>query len=192
MANIDLDGFVLRRLEEFDAVPLYKYRNDKETTQLLGGFSLGFSMSAMHQWVQKTNEATDRIVWAIAKKRDDYCVGHIGLYEIDHRIRKAQIGTFIGDRNEWGKGLGTSTQAAVLRFGFLELNLNRIESIVLEGNKAMLRIKDKFGFRQEGVLRDYQYRNGRYHRAILLSLLRAEWLGEAEESWDSIGQRDRQ
>ena len=41
----------------------------------------------------------------------------------------------------------------------------------LGGVKAYL----KSGFQQEGVLREDSHRDGEYHDAIVMSILRAEW-----------------
>jgi RimJ/RimL family protein N-acetyltransferase len=173
--TICLNEVVLRRPEPRDAEQLYVYRNDWDVICSLGGFSRGYSLKDLAEWVEYHRTRQDEILWTIADRETDRCLGHIGLYKIDHRVRSAELAILLGDKTRWGHGLGHAVTQAVLEFGFAQLNMNRIELTVLENNLAALHLYNKLGFMQEGVLRQAQYRNGAYLNVVQMGLLRGEF-----------------
>ena len=65
---------------------------------------------------------------------------------------------------------------ALLRFGYLEMDLNRIEATTHIENDPSQRVLIKLGFQREGILREYYCQDGQYNDQIQFSLLRKEWL----------------
>ncbi len=179
--NLTVEGFVLRAPEPDDVPALYSYRNDAEVASALGGFSHRLSKEDLLQWVEFHRRRSDECVWVIAEAGNGKCVGHVGLYEIDYRIRKAEFAICIGEKALWGKGLGERITRAVLDYGFRQLNLHRIELSVLETNARALRLYESMGFDREGVLRDAQFKNGRYISVILMAVFQEDWSRETQE-----------
>jgi RimJ/RimL family protein N-acetyltransferase len=77
-----------------------------------------------------------------------------------------------------GRGHGTETQRQLADLFFLHTNVNRVEAHTDAKNLAEQRALEKAGFRQEGVTRGAQWREGAYHDGYLYSILRAEWEGQ--------------
>ncbi len=175
MAHIRLDEVYLRQFEPEDVEALYRFRNDPEVTRTLCGFSVGYSRKKLAERIERLRDDRRNIIWAIALNENNLCVGHVGLYDIDHRVRKAVIGTLIGEKKLRGRGLGYRVKKAVFDYGFSELNLHKIESLVLENNPANIRINQKLGLTREGLLRDYQFREGKYLNVVVMSVLEEEW-----------------
>lgn len=167
----------LRRPEPKDAAQLFIYRNDWEVTQFLGGFSMGYAPEDLKEWVERHRKLTNEVIWIIAEKSTDLCLGHVGLYNIDHRVRKAEFAILIGDKTQWGKGLGTQVSKSVINYGFEQLNLHRIELDVVSNNPRAVQLYEKLGFRHEGIRRDAQFRDGLYVDVINMGLL------EHERNW---------
>ena len=63
----------------------------------------------------------------------------------------------------------------VLKYGFTELNLNRIEALVLPENAASQHLLDRLGFPQEGLLRQYEKTRGQFDDLYMYFLLQTEW-----------------
>jgi RimJ/RimL family protein N-acetyltransferase len=166
---------VLRPFEPHDVAHLYKFRNDWQVTQYLGGFSSGFSRRNLQEWIKFHRNRDDEVLWAIADKKSDQCIGHVGLYKIDPRLRKGEFAIVIGDVKRQGKGIGRSATVAMIEWGFRQLNLHKISLSVLANNKRAIRLYETLGFRHEGVLRDEQFRDRRYVNVVLMSLLDKEW-----------------
>jgi RimJ/RimL family protein N-acetyltransferase len=169
-----LSTTLLRKLEPEDAPNLYRFRNDPEVVRGLGGFSSGYTLQAIQEWVERCGKAFDDLVWAIACRESNICLGHAGLYQIDHRVRSCEFGILIGDPSQWGKGIGKEVTSAIIAYGFGELNMNRVELSVLASNTRALRLYQSLGFVQEGVKRKAQYRAGEYLDVVLMSMLRHE------------------
>lgn len=165
---------VLRPPEPHDATRLYQYKNDIEVASLLGGFHAGLSRTDVAEWIESHRRNKSDVIWAIADRDDDSCLGHVGLYQVDHRIRSAEFAIMIGARDRWGKGLGREVTSHVVEWGFSNLNLNRVSLSVLAGNDRAIRLYRSLGFVEEGRLRQAQYKNGAYVDVVLMSVLRSE------------------
>lgn len=175
--NHRVGDVVLRKPETKDSETLYLYKNDPEVALALGGFSLGYSRADIADWIERHRGRTDEVIWVIAHADDDRCLGQTGLYQIDHRIRKAEFAIMIGDPAMRGQGRGKAITNHVLRYGFQHLNLNRIELNFLSNNDPARRLYESLGFREEGVMRQAQFKGGRYLDVVHMALLRSE-LGE--------------
>ncbi|MEZ4223852.1 MAG: GNAT family protein [Polyangiaceae bacterium] len=173
--NFSLEGALLRRPEPKDVDALYAQKNDPEVANALGGFSMGYARADISEWVERHRRMGGELIWVIAATSDDTCLGHVGLYNIDHRIRKAEFAIMLGAKERQGQGLGKRVTRFVLDYAFDNLNLNRVELSLLASNARAKRLYDSLGFVQEGVQRQAQFKNGEYLDVILMSLLRDEW-----------------
>jgi RimJ/RimL family protein N-acetyltransferase len=177
---IDLGETVLRALEPTDADSLYSFRNDWEVIQHLGGFSAGFSRANLEDWIKRHSNRADEVLWTIAEAVTNKCIGHVGLYQIDNRVRKAEFAIVIGDRKWWGQGLGKKVTEVVVTWGFSQLNLHKITLGVLTNNSRAIHIYEALGFRCEGVLRDEQFRDGKYLDLMFMAMFEDDWRAREE------------
>jgi RimJ/RimL family protein N-acetyltransferase len=99
--------------------------------------------------------------------------GICALENIRERSRTAELGIWIAERH-WGRGLGTDAVRTLCRFGFREMNLQRVELRVFETNPRAQRAYAKAGFREEGRLRRGHFVDGRYVDVVLMGLLAEE------------------
>ncbi len=173
--NYLLGDFLLRRPESADLEALYAQKNDPEIAALLGGFTLGYAMADLRDWLDDHRKRSDEVIWAIVRRTDEHCVGHVGLYQIDYRIRDAEFAIMLGEKSVWGQGLGRTCTRFALDFGFRELNLNRIHLSVLATNERAIHLYHTLGFRDEGQLRAAQFKGGLYIDVVLMGLLQSEY-----------------
>jgi [ribosomal protein S5]-alanine N-acetyltransferase len=183
--RIVLESVVLRRPEERDVDQLYEFRNDWSVAESLVGFSTGYSRRDLVEWVERHRTQRNEVLWAIAERENDRCIGHVGLYNVDHRVRKADFGILIGDTAWHGRGVGTSVSSAVMDYAFRQLNLHRVQLFVLEDNSRARHLYEKLGFRMEGTLRDDQFRNGSFCASICMGILDDEWRRTVERQGDA-------
>ncbi len=172
---IEIGDLILRPLELKDVTSLYRFRNDWEIVRFLGGHSVGYSHADLESWIKSHSSRADEILWAIAERGTDECVGHVGLYKIDYRVGKAEFAIVIGDTRWLGRGYGTRVTRTLIEWAFLQLNLSKVSLAVLDNNQRALHIYEKLGFKREGVLKDEQIRDGKYLDLILMAVFRAEW-----------------
>lgn len=174
----ELPGFRLRMPEVSDVDDLYRIKNDIEVAAPLVGFSRGYSRTDLNDWLEAHRKRSDEILWILADPETDRCIGHIGLYQIDHRIRKAAFGILI-DRRHWGRGVGREATLFAIRYGFRVLALERIELSVLATNERAIRIYRKLGFIEEGRLRRAQVKDGAWVDVVLMAILLQEFRPDA-------------
>ena len=112
--------------------------------------------------------------WGIVLKKDNKFIGTLGLNGLQLKNKKAEIGYEIHP-SYWRKGYTSEAIHEVLRYSYLELELNRIGAVVYLENEASSNLLEKLGFKKEGVLRDYLFQNNSYHTTSMFSLLKREW-----------------
>jgi RimJ/RimL family protein N-acetyltransferase len=116
------------------------------------------------------------IIFGVALKSDNRLIGLVGLKDINYVNQSAEFYVIIGDRTIQGRGYGTEATKLMFQYGFMELNLNRIQTQDMEGNIGGWRADEKAGMKYEGTLRQVILRFGKYHDVRVYSILRSEYL----------------
>lgn len=165
----------LRLVEEQDLKRLVAWRNDPKVRR---GFFTTFPLSQGGQraWYEDLLKRQDRKLF-IVETGEGVPVGTVGLDHIDWKNQKAEFGNALIAREHWGHGYGTDAARTLVRFGFEELNLNRIYLEVYAWNETAIRVYEKCGFQVEGVLRQNFFAGGQFHDTVLMALLRDRWKG---------------
>ncbi|MCF7798162.1 MAG: GNAT family N-acetyltransferase [Lentisphaeria bacterium] len=101
--------------------------------------------------------------------------GLVDLHAIDTTNKHASIGYWLGKQYE-GLGIMTRAVEALIRYGFMKLQLERIEICVVPDNTRSRAIPERLGFTLEGTLRHYQRHNKNQYRDLMVySLLSGEY-----------------
>lgn len=166
----------LRALEPDDYLVSIKWRNDEEIRSLIGGASFFVSSETERRWVIENIENTQKYVFAICKSDDKKYIGNFIIHEIDWRNKSVVTGIMIGEKNEWNKGYAYEAMLLGLRYVFNEMNMNRVEVLILEKNLASMKLHEKCGFKIEGKLRKSIYKNGVYQNQYILGLLKEDFV----------------
>jgi RimJ/RimL family protein N-acetyltransferase len=101
-------------------------------------------------------------------------LGQISLWSDDPRNRAALLGILIGEEHT-GKGYGTDALRTMMRYGFAEMGLHRIELAVFAYNTRAQALYRSLGFTEEGRRRDVVLHDGVFHDEIVMSILEDEW-----------------
>jgi ribosomal-protein-alanine N-acetyltransferase len=109
--------------------------------------------------------------FAIRLLPDGPLIGSAGLRDIDPEHLQAELGFWIG-RDWWGQGYAREAAAAVIRFGFESLGLNRICAHHMARNPAAGKVLHALGMRQEGLLRQRVRKWGVYEDVVLYASVR--------------------
>ena len=113
--------------------------------------------------------------WGIELKQEKRLIGTAGFNNWErHRGFYGEIG-FDLSSEYWGQGIMIEALAVLLRFGFEEMGLNRIEALVMLHAEQAMNVLEKIGFIPEGIRREYGFWKGRYWDELCYSLLRREW-----------------
>lgn len=170
-ANIYLRGLGRADLEG----PYFHWLNDREVTRwMLTGMFPNTEQAMVRFWEGQTQSPSD-LLFAICLADGDRHVGNIGLHRIHWVCRSAEIGILLGEREVWGKGVGSEALRLVIEYAFVRLNLNRLYAGAVAKNVGSTRLFEKAGFSREGLMREAYFVDGAYEDCVTLSLLRREW-----------------
>jgi diamine N-acetyltransferase len=167
----------LRAAEREDIPRFVRWLNDPEVTEGLLFYSV-MSLAEEENWFENMlRRPKDEHVFVIEICQDQVWtpIGNCNFNNIDWRVRSAELGIFIGEKQLWNQGYGTETMRVLVRYGMQMLNLNRIMLEVYATNLRAIRAYEKAGFVLEGRKRQGMYKNGKYIDVLLMSVLRSEW-----------------
>ena len=164
----------LRPLEREDAPLIVPWLNDPEVTHTLAMYH-PLTLRAEEEFIDNAYRKPDGFPLGIVRKDGDQLIGVTGLEHMDFKNLHTSFGLFIGEKHLWGRGHGTEATALMVGHAIDTLNFNRVWLMVYEYNTRGIRSYEKIGFRQEGILRQHRYHQGRYWNTILMAILREEW-----------------
>ncbi len=169
----------LRPFEREDA-PLYqRWRSDAAVIRLASLPPAPPSLAAVEQRIERLarDQGSEGYAFVIClRENGGRPIGEASLFRLDRENGSAELGIFIGESEEWGRGYGTDAVNALVDFGFGELRLERVWLEVWTGNHRARRAYEKAGFVPEGTLRRDRYENGTFTDGDIMSILRDEWL----------------
>lgn len=169
------ERLLLRPFRDADAPEAARLAGDREIAATTLLIPHPYVLEDAERWLaghQEAFEAGRAVDWAVCL-RDGTLVGAIAL-RIDPAHDAADLGYWIG-RAWWGRGYATEAAAAVIRYGFEVLRLNRVHAHHFARNPASGRVMEKVGMRREGVLRQHVKKWGNYEDCVMYGLLRSEW-----------------
>jgi RimJ/RimL family protein N-acetyltransferase len=177
----------LRPLEMSDLDRYLVWVNDPEVMQWLSRTgTYPWSRLAEEELLEKVSRTRgyDAVNLAIETLEGRH-IGSIALHNAQPEDRKAGVGLFIGDKEYWNRGYGTDAMRTILRFGFEEMNLQRIHLTVDAENARAIACYKKCGFIEEGRLRQDRYKGGQYFDTLVMGVLVDEFRALAKEQDDA-------
>jgi ribosomal-protein-alanine N-acetyltransferase len=155
--QLETQRLILRRLREADTRALFGILGDEEVTRYYDDATFTHLAQAREQIAAWENGFLHKrcIRWGMTRKDDGALVGTCGYYGIHPWHMRASIGYELG-RQFWCQGLMTEALQAIIKLGFEEMSLNRIDALVMPENIPSIRLLEKIGFMNEGLLREYE------------------------------------
>jgi len=152
----------IRPLEFSDKSELARLINNKSVWDNLRDYiPFPYSEKDADFFISLTKEESPQQSFAIDFK-EKLC-GVIGLLiRKDVYRRSAEIGYWLGEPY-WGLGIATKAVGLITKYGFEELNLNRIYAGVFEYNVASMKVLEKNGFEKEGIFRNAILKNNQVY-----------------------------
>jgi RimJ/RimL family protein N-acetyltransferase len=169
----------LRPIELADEFALRKWLNDPAVRNGLV-HQPPLNAARERAWIEAQGMNPEEYHFGIVARAGDRLIGMVSLIKIHLVNRSAELVILIGDPDYQSRGFGTEAVRLVVRYGFEEMNLNRIELGVYATNTRAIRCYEKAGFVYEGCYRQSLYRNGRYVDESAYAILKEEWLKTQE------------
>jgi len=174
--ELSTERLILRKMDKSDVKTLFQFWSDHEVTKYMNMNSFQNIEQALYMINFLNNRFRNKegIRWGMVRKEDNKLIGTCGFNTWIKRSSRGEIGYELGQKY-WGNGYATEALKEVIRFGFEETHLNRVEAFVVPEAHRSIRVLEKLDFKKEGTLREYGYWNNRYWNELIYSLLRRDW-----------------
>ncbi len=177
------DRCILRKINETDAEDFSGLYNSPEVIQFLDWDGPGTPDIAkiIIRFFEEQYSRQEYLRWAVADKLTGRMIGTC-LFGKFIKNSIAEIGYDL-KHEFWNKGIMTEVLTEVIRFGFEEMGLHRIQALVRPGNLPSFKLLEKLNFTQEGRLRDFGYHESRreFFDVYLFSILKNELSKQGSE-----------
>jgi putative acetyltransferase len=136
--------------------------------------TLQLPFPSVEQWRKRLAEPPEGLFSLVACDEQEV-VGHLDLATFPHKPRRRHAGQIAGmtvREDRQGQGIGTALLLAAIDLADKWLNLTRLELEVYVDNVSAVRLYEKCGFKIEGTLVDYAFREGQYVDIYVMARLR--------------------
>lgn len=174
---LESERLILDEITAADVQALFKLFSDPVVTQYndVQTFEQVSDAGWLVNFLKERFESKTGLRWGIRFKGEPgTLIGTCGYNVWMRHNNCAEIGYDLMPQH-WSQGIMTEALVEMLRFGFEEMGLNRAEADVTPDNTASVRLLEKLGFEEEGLLRQRGYWKGEYHDLRFFSLLREEF-----------------
>jgi RimJ/RimL family protein N-acetyltransferase len=113
---------------------------------------------------------------AIADANDDSFLGAIGLYRVDLRHRRGEVGFWLSP-DARGRGVASRAVRLLTSWTFGTLGFERVEMTTTPDNAPSRALAAKLGFAEEGTMRSRNLERGRRVDVMMFAVLKDEWRG---------------
>lgn len=174
--TIRAERLCLRKLTMRDAADIYEYSKDPLVAEhVLWEAHRSVSESRGYiRYMLRRYRYGEPSSWGIALNENDKVIGTIGFMWIQPENAAAEVGYSLA-RSQWNRGYMTEALRALMRYGFEEMRLNRIEAIHETTNPASGAVMRKCGMKHEGTLRSKLMNKGKYVDVELYAILRRDF-----------------
>jgi RimJ/RimL family protein N-acetyltransferase len=164
----------LRPLTAADATQTYAdWLNDPEIGQYLETRHVEQTTHSCRDFIAQCNADPNSHLFGVFLN-DDRHIGNAKIGFINPRYKTGQLSLFIGDKSQWGQGIAGEVVAALTRYGFHDLGLERIEAGCYEPNQASLKVFLNAGYSHEGTFRNHVEHQGHRVDVLWLAILKSE------------------
>ena len=178
--RIETERLILRRFVIDDAEAMYRnWAGEEEVVKFLTWplhEDVEISKAVVQSWIVQY-ENPHFYNWGIELKEIGEVIGNISVVRLNEDTMSCDIGYCIGTK-WWGQGIMPEAGAAVIRFLFNDVGVNRIAAAHDYNNPKSGRVMQKIGMKYEGTMRQAGLNNQGIIDEVWYSVLASEYLGK--------------
>ncbi len=174
---LETTRLILRPLSLADAPSLQDVASVREIADTMISIPHPYPDGEAEQYVRRQIsqlEAGHSLSFAIERKPGGVFSGIIEIRDIEREHSQAELSFWLATE-VWGQGYMSESLKPVLRFGFENLDLNRLYAYHMVRNPGSGKVLQKNGFTQEGVLRQRVQKWGVFEDVKIWAILRRDW-----------------
>lgn len=171
---LENENLKLREIETYDLESIVRWRNDRDVYENLFSY-LPLCLEKQKRWYENYLSDMRTQLFLIELNNEKKTIGTIGFTDIDYKNQNADVTIIIGEKDYRGKGYARQAVDMLLKYGFYELNLKKVYFKVLAYNTKAVKLYEKMGAKQEGILRKHHFSLGNFQDVIILSLFREDF-----------------
>ncbi len=175
LPELETERLLLRRMRVDDADDMFAYARRRDVTKYLTWNphpDRAYTAEYL-QYLASRYRVGDFYDWGVTLRENGRMIGTCGFTSFDFGHNSAQVG-YVLNPDYWGEGIAPEALRAVIRFGFRELGLHRIEACYIEGNDRSRRVMEKVGMTYEGTRRGAMRIKGEYRNIGTCAVLRED------------------
>ncbi|KGA98602.1 GCN5 family N-acetyltransferase [Alkalihalobacillus alcalophilus ATCC 27647 = CGMCC 1.3604] len=173
---LETERLILRKITLDDIQDMYDYCSKGEVST--------YVTWETHKTLADTKEFVEFVLtqyeknkiglWGIVFKANGKLIGTIDFvsWQVKHRI--AELGYVISP-DYWGQGITTEAANELIKFGFHQMELIRIQARCFVENKGSERVMEKIGMSFEGTIRKGMLVKGKHADIKMYSILKEEY-----------------
>ena len=176
MPTLETERFLLRKLSLDDTDDMFEYANKSEVTEFLTWSphpDKAFTFDYL-AYLQNRYKSGDFFDWAIVYKESGKMIGTCGVTRFFFQHNGAEIG-YVVNPEYHGQGIATEVVGRVIRYGFENLALERIEGKFMIENEASRRVMEKNQMMFEGIRRKGMLIKGIYRDVGTCAIIREDF-----------------
>ena len=170
--SIATERLLIRPLQEADWAALYAYTSNPT---VMAYIPEGMMSEAQAQaFVRQNQQAESVTAYALLRTADKQFIGHM-IFHPWFAPRTYEIGWILHPAYH-RQGYASEAAAALLRYGFAEMQLHRIIATCQPENPASYGVMEKIGMRREGHFQQCIYRGADiWWDEYFYAMLKREW-----------------
>ncbi|MRH45093.1 GNAT family N-acetyltransferase [Aquibacillus halophilus] len=176
MIELRTKRLILRPYDMEDAARTKELAGMKEIAETTISIPHPYTFGDAESWIRNSVQLIDENLaypLAIVLQDDNLLIGTMTL-RIDKQHNKGELAYWVG-KDYWNKGYAQESGKRMIKFGFEELNLNRIYAPAMSKNKASTRAMGKIGMSYEGTLKQDIIKWGEYQDVDIYGLLQSDY-----------------
>ena len=157
LESLTTEHLIFRELTMDDISDIYCLYSDQQVMKFDQGEPFKDKQEAeeLIKAFKQSHYSHSSISWGIELKEAHKIIGTCGFKNWDRLSHHAEIGGNISSEY-WGKQYGTEVLQFMLAYGYNQMHLNKIYAYTNVHNHSVLALMRKYGFQQEGKLREHQ------------------------------------
>ncbi len=168
MAIIDFRGVRLRPMLESDQERVLGWRSDPDISRVMYSDVEKQSLTKQLEWYRRVSGDPRFEYWIIERRGTPLGVANLAGMSPQHE--RTDWAFYLGEPAARGSGVGAQVEYAIIYYVFFRRGFSKLCCQVLSNNLEVVRLHEKFGFVQEGVLRRHLRRHDSWLDVVLLAM----------------------